>query len=416
MENRGGKIPSMEQKRYKYPKALEAFLRYVKIDTQSDENSPTSPSAEKEYDLLNLLKKELEELGYSPYIDEFGLLYCQIPGEEGMEKVGLCSHVDTASELTGKDVKPRIIENYDGGTIVLNENYSMSPKEFKSLENRIGQTLVVTDGNTLLGGDDKSGVAAIMEAARFYSEHPEIKHRPFAILFTVDEEIGRGADHFDAKKFGVDFAYTVDGDDYRDIAYDNFNAAHATVKIKGLAIHPGEAKGKMVNAASLAARFDALLGYEKRPEKTEGREGFNHLTSIEGNCDEAVLRYIIRNHDAKLLEEQRESFHQAGRELKRLFPAAEIEIEIGMDYRNMLDMVEKDRRSVDLAEKVYKELGIEYRNPPIRGGTDGSNFSYKGCITPNLGTGSYNHHGRYEFLSVEEFEKVIDILIALLKA
>ncbi len=400
----------------KYPEALEAFLRYVAVDTQSDENSPTSPSASKEYDLLRMLENELKELGYKPYIDEFGLLYCNVPGKAGLETVGLCSHVDTASELTGKNVKPRIIENYNGSVIELNETYSMSPKEFKSLEGRKGQTLVVTDGNTLLGGDDKAGVAAIMEAARYYAVHKEIEHRPFSILFTVDEEIGRGADHFDSKKFGADFAYTVDGDDYHDIAFDNFNASHATLEVHGVAVHPGEAKGVMVNAALVAMRFDELLGDYKKPSDTEGREGFIHLISMEGSVDRATLHYILRNHESSLLKRQKETLLAALEKLREEYPAAEIELEIGDDYRNMKEKVDADPRSVDLAKKVFEKLGIEYRFPPIRGGTDGANFSFKGCITPNLGTGSYNHHGRFEFLSVPEFEKVIDIVIGLLKA
>lgn len=404
------------EKIYKYPEALKDFLTYVQIDTQSDETSLTSPSTKKQYDLLHLLEKQLKELGYAPEINEYGLLYCRVPGKEGLETVGLCSHVDTASELTGKNVKPRIIEDYDGGTIKLNEHYSMSPEEFPSLRNRRGQTLVVTDGNTLLGGDDKAGVAAIMGVARYYAEHKDLPHRPFSILFTVDEEIGRGADHFDAKAFGADFAYTVDGDDYHDIAYDNFNAAHVDIKIKGVTIHPGEAKGKLVNAASLASRFDTMLGYDLRPEKTEGREGFNHLVSLKATGEEASMHYIVRNHEATLLKQQLAKFEEIAEELRKEFPTAEISLTTGVDYRNMKEKVDEDPRSVELAKKVFKELGIEAHCPPIRGGTDGANFSFKGCITPNLGTGSYNHHGRFEFLSIDEFEKIIDILVGLLKA
>lgn len=395
---------------------LTRFLGYVRIDTQSDATSPTAPSTKKQYDLLNLLEKQLKELGLSTHMSEYGVLYGYLDGEEGLDAIGLCSHVDTASELTGKNVNPRLIENYDGGRIILNEEYSMSPEEFPSLKGHEGDTLVVTDGTTLLGGDDKSGIAIIMEALQYYHDHPEVKHHPIRVCFTPDEEIGRGADHFDAKLFKADYAYTIDGDYPEDIAYDNFNAEHCTITFKGVTIHPGEAKDKMVNAARLACELDGLLDQNRRPEKTEGREGFTHLVSISGSVDSATMDYILRNHEASILNEQKQDILHAIEVLKKKYPTCEISAKFTLDYRNMKEKVMEDPRCIEHADEVYKHLGIAYRHPPIRGGTDGANFSFKGCITPNLGTGSYNHHGRFEFLSLRDFATMVEIVKEILKA
>ena len=396
-------------------KSLERFLRYVKIDTQSDDLSSSTPSSEKQLNLSRLLLKELEEMGIHGEIDEYGRLYAKLDGEKGYPTIGFNSHVDTALELSGKDVKPRVIENYDGGVIHLNETYSMDPEHFPRLQNRVGQTLVVTDGTTLLGADDKAGDAIIMSMLDYFISHPEVKHHPIAILFTPDEEIGRGPEHFDAKKFGADWAYTIDGDAPKNIEMENFNAAHANITISGVSIHPGEAKGKMVNAARLAGEFDALLPVNDRPEKTDGREGFNHLTHIEGEVDKATLSYILRNHDRAKLESQKEDFRKAVKALQKKYPSAQIALEIKDDYRNMKEVFDKDPRAIEHAVKVYRSLGIEPNFEPIRGGTDGATFSFLGCPTPNLGTGSYHHHGRYEFLSKEEFDQMISLCIALAK-
>ncbi len=395
--------------------SLKRFLRYVKIDTQSNDMSDDTPSNKKELNLTNLLKEELKELGIESEIDEYGRLYAHLKGEEGYPSIGFNSHVDTALELSGKDVKPQIIENYDGGTIRLNDIYSMNPTDFPRLKGREGDTLVVTSGDTLLGADDKAGVAIIMSALAYFVANPEIKHRPISILFTPDEEIGRGPEHFNKDKFGAEYAYTIDGDSYKNIEMENFNASHADIIIDGVSIHPGEGKNKMVNAARLAAEFDSYLPKNMRPEHTEGKEGFNHLISIEGTVDKANLHYILRNHDGKKLEKQKDDFKKAIEKLSKKYPKAKIELNIEDDYRNMKEIFDKDPRAIEHAVKVYKSLGIEPNFSPIRGGTDGATFSFKGCPTPNLGTGSYHHHGRYEFLSLKEFNKMIEIVIALAK-
>ena len=395
--------------------SLKRFLRYVKIDTQSNDMSDDTPSNEKELNLTRLLKEELNELGIESEIDEYGRLYAHLKGEEGYSSIGFNSHVDTALELSGKDVKPQIIENYDGGTIRLNDVYSMNPADFPRLKGREGDTLVVTSGDTLLGADDKAGVAIIMSALAYFVANPDIKHRPISILFTPDEEIGRGPEHFDKEKFGAEYAYTIDGDSYKNIEMENFNASHADIVIDGVSIHPGEGKNKMVNAARLAAEFDSYLSKNMRPEHTEGKEGFNHLISIDGTVDKAELHYILRNHDGKKLEKQKEDFKKAIEKLSKKYPKAKIKLHIEDDYRNMKEIFDKDPRAIEHAVKVYKSLGIEPNFSPIRGGTDGATFSFKGCPTPNLGTGSYHHHGRYEFLSLKEFNKMIEIVIALAK-
>ena len=395
---------------------LERFIRYIKIDTQSDDESSSTPSAMKEFDLLNLLKKELAELGIESEITKEGRLYAFLEGEKGMDVIGLNSHVDTALEMPGKDVKPQIIENYDGKTIKLNDEYSMSPEEFSSLKGHEGDTLVVTSGDTLLGGDDKAGVAVIMSVLAYLVKHKEVKHHPITILFTPDEEIGRGPEHFDAKKFGADYAYTIDGDYPDHIDYENFNAAHADVTIHGVGIHPGEAKGRMVNAISLGVLFDSMLGQEARPENTDGHEGFNHCGSFSGDVSKAELHYIIRNHDKAKFEAQKKKFEEIKEFIEKKYPTAKIDLEIGNDYRNMKEIIDQDPRALNHAVETLKKMGIKPVYAPVRGGTDGATFSFHGCPTPNLGTGSYNHHSRYEFLSVRDFNQMIEIVKELVKA
>ena len=395
---------------------LERFLRYIKIDTQSDDNSTSTPSAKKEYDLLNLLRKELLELGIEGEITKEGRLYAYLEGEKGLDVIGLNSHVDTALEMPGKNVKAQIIENYDGGYIKLNDEYGMSPKEFSSLKGHEGDTLVVTSGDTLLGGDDKAGVAVIMSVLAYLVKNKEIKHHPIAVLFTPDEEIGRGPEHFDAKKFGADYAYTVDGDYPDHIDIENFNAAHADVTIHGVGIHPGEAKGRMVNAISLGVLFDSMLGQEARPEKTDGHDGFNHCGSFTGDVSKAELHYIIRNHDKEKFLAQKKKFEEIKGFIEKKYPTAKIDLEMGDDYRNMKEIIDEDPRALNHAVEVFKKMGIEPVHAPVRGGTDGATFSFLGCPTPNLGTGSYNHHSRYEFLSVRDFNRMIEIVKELVKA
>ena len=395
---------------------LERFLRYIKIDTQSDDESTSTPSAKKEYDLLNLLRKELLELGIEGEITKEGRLYAFLDGEKGLDVIGLNSHVDTALEMPGKNVKAQIIENYDGGYIKLNDEYQMSPKEFSSLKGHEGDTLVVTSGDTLLGGDDKAGVAVIMSVLAYLVKNKEVKHHPIAILFTPDEEIGRGPEHFDAKKFGADYAYTIDGDYPDHIDIENFNAAHADVTIHGVGIHPGEAKGRMVNAISLGVLFDSMLGQEARPENTDGHDGFNHCGSFSGDVSKAELHYIIRNHDKEKFEAQKKNFLEIKEFIENKYPTAKIDLEMGDDYRNMKEIIDEDPRALNHAVEVFKKMGIEPVHAPVRGGTDGATFSFLGCPTPNLGTGSYNHHSRYEFLSVRDFNQMIEIVKELVKA
>ena len=395
---------------------LERFLRYIKIDTQSDDESTSTPSAKKEYDLLNLLRKELLELGIEGEITKEGRLYAFLEGEKGLDVIGLNSHVDTALEMPGKNVKAQIIENYDGGYIKLNDEYQMSPKEFSSLKGHEGDTLVVTSGDTLLGGDDKAGVAVIMSVLAYLVKNKEVKHHPIAILFTPDEEIGRGPEHFDAKKFGADYAYTIDGDYPDHIDIENFNAAHADVTIHGVGIHPGEAKGRMVNAISLGVLFDSMLGQEARPENTDGHDGFNHCGSFTGDVSKAELHYIIRNHDKEKFEAQKKKFLEIKEFIEKKYPTAKIDLEMGDDYRNMKEIIDEDPRALNHAVEVFKRMGIEPVHAPVRGGTDGATFSFLGCPTPNLGTGSYNHHSRYECLSVRDFNQMIEIVKELVKA
>ena len=395
---------------------IARFLKYVKIDTQSNEESPSVPSDPKELNLTREIQKDLKALGIESEIDEFGILYGKLEGDPSLDPIGLNAHVDTASECSGKDVKPQIIENYDGGTIVLNETYSMSPSDFPTLGEHIGDTLIVTSGDTLLGADDKAGISIIMAVLSYYAHHPEIKHHPICFCFTPDEEIGRGPDHFDAKKFGAKYAYTIDGGNWQEIAVATFNAAHADIVIHGVSIHPGEAKDKMVNASTVAFAFDRELSPLKRPEHTADYEGFNHLTSITGSVDLAKMHYILRNHDASKLEEQKKEILQAAEKVKRAYPCAKIEVEIGDDYRNMKEILDQKPEAIETAVAAFKALGYTPVFPPIRGGTDGATFSFKGCPTPNLGTGSYNHHGRFEYLSIREWNIMVEIVKQIMKA
>ena len=397
-------------------KDIQRFLDYVQIDTQSDDSSFTVPSTAKQLNLSRKLQEDLKELGIDSELDEFGVVYAKLPGVEGLDPIGLNAHVDTALECSDENVKPKVIENYDGGVIELGHGYSMSPKEFPHLADHIGDTLITTSGDTLLGADDKAGLALIMAALDYFVSHPEVPHHPICILFTPDEEIGRGPDHVDPKKFGAKFAYTLDGGNEEVIACETFNAAHADVILHGVSIHPGEAKGKMVNAANLAIEFDGLLPQKKRPQFTEDKEGFVHLTGMEGEVDQAKMHYIIRDHDLNLLESLKGEFHKAKKTLEEKYPSCVIELSIKDDYRNMKQILDLHPEAIEKATKAFKALDIEPIFPPIRGGTDGATFSFKGCPTPNLGTGSYNHHGRFEYLSVDEFNKMIEIVKEIVKA
>jgi len=397
-------------------KDIQRFIDYVKIDTQSDDASEATPSTAKQYDLLRKLQADLKELGIESELDEYGRVYARLEGEKGLDPIGLNAHVDTALECSDYNVKPKVIENYDGGVIELGAGYSMSPKEFASLGDHVGDTLITTSGDTLLGADDKAGLALIMATLDHFVSHPEEKHHPICILFTPDEEIGRGPEHFNPKKFGAKYAYTIDGGVYNEIACETFNAAHADVTLHGISIHPGEAKGKMVNASDMAFAFDHALPAEKRPQFTEGYEGFNHLTGMVSGVDEAKMHYIIRNHDRAKLEEQKEEFRKAREAVLKQYPGTTVELEIGDDYRNMKEVIDQCPECVEKVRKAYEKLGIEPIWKPIRGGTDGAGFSFAGVPTPNLPTGSFNHHGRFEYLSVKEFHIIKQVLIEILRA
>lgn len=397
----------------------DRFIRYVKIDTQSDPSSATSPSTLKQLDLSRLLVEELKALGAKKVkLDPYGVVYAQVPGNvPGAKKIGLVAHVDTAGEMSGKNVKPRLIKQYQGEDIVLNtkKNIVMKVSEFPYLKRVIGQDIIVTDGTTLLGADDKAGIAIIMEVVRYFSEHPQVKHGDIKIAFTPDEEIGRGVEHFDVDYFDADFAYTLDGSDMQVINFENFNAASADVLIKGTSIHPGDAKDKMVNAILVAMEFNHLLPKEEVPHLTEGYQGFNHVTNIEGEVEQAKMHYILRNHDRRKLEKQKQDFLNAAINLNHRYGEKTVTVTIKDSYQNMGPLLKENTEALDRVYETYRHLGIEVMAMPIRGGTDGAQLSYRGLLTPNLGTGGYNFHGKYEFVSLTQMKKMVDVVVDLLK-
>lgn len=389
---------------------LERFINYVKIDTRSEEESTSTPSTKKQFDLLKLLVKELNNLKVENELTKEGRLYAFVPGNPELKGIGLCAHVDTAPDFSGENVNPQVIEKYKGDDIKLvNSDRVLSPNEYPRLKVEVGNTLITTDGTTLLGADDKAGVAIIMEVIENVLKLKVEERHPMYILFTPDEEIGRGAEIFDRNKFKADFAYTFDGSEPNIINIETFNAKSATINIVGKAIHPGDAKGIMINAALVLSEFINMLPRNMIPSKTEGHQGFNHLTGIEGNVDKASMNYIIRNHDFNKLLKQEETFKKIAAKLQKKYPAAKIELKISDSYKNMLGIIIDKPACKNHIENVYKKLGIAFEYAPIRGGTDGTTFSYMGCPTPNLGTGSYNHHGPYEFAVLEEMEELVKI-------
>lgn len=395
--------------------ASQRFLKYITFDTQSDENSQSVPSTSKQLALAEVLAQELRELGVdNAEVDSNGIVYGRIPANTDAKRdaIGLIAHMDTAGEMSGKDVKARIIPSYDGGVIELNEEYSMDPERFPELQAVIGDDLIVTDGTTLLGNDDKAGIAIIMEAvSRILSENPE--HGDIAIAFTPDEEIGLGVAHFDIDRFNVDYAYTVDGESADSIDYETFNAAMAMVHFKGRAIHPGSAKNQMINAAGAAVDYASLMPSWMKAEHTEGREGFIHLLSMSGECEHAVLQYLIHDHDKKAFEEKKELMRRAADYINARIPGV-CTLEIRDQYENMKDYMHGDFRSVRRAEKALRKAGIEPVSHAVRGGTDGAMLTQKGLNTPNLGTGGGNCHGRYEFASINKMEKLADVVCSIL--
>ncbi len=397
---------------------LDRFLKYVKVDTMScDKNSTQTPSTEKQYDLANILKDELITLGLKDVeINEYCTVYATLPAnKEGYDKIGFLAHMDTIPEVSGTNVRPNVVV-FDGNPIRLgNTDKYLKIEDFSSLKKQVGHTIITTDGTTVLGCDDKGGIAIIMQMLEDIVTK-NLPHGEIHVAFTPDEEIGTGVLKFDTSKFPVDYAYTVDGGDYTEFSYETFNAAQATVKIKGFEIHPGFAKGKMINASLLAMEFNSLLNPNERPEYTSGYDGFNHLTEMNGSIGEATLHYIIRNHDLLLLEKQKEEFYSAASFLNKKYPNSTT-VEIKDQYKNMRVLIEKDMRCVDKALKAYKDASVDVYCTATRGGTDGSQLTFMGINTPNLGTGGYNEHGVFEYADLNEMTKMLEVatLIATTK-
>lgn len=403
-----------------FEKTKERLIRYAKIDTRSDYFSETIPSTEKQFDLLNLLVDELTEIGMEDVTlnPQNAFVTATLPAntDKDIPAIGFIAHVDTA-DFNSVNVQPNVVENYDGSAITLNEaeNIVMDPIDFPNLNNYIGETLITTDGTTLLGADDKAGIAEIVTAVEYLIQHPEIEHGKVRVAFGPDEEIGRGADHFDADGFDVDFAYTMDGGPEGELEYESFNAAGATLTITGKNIHPGTAKGKMINAVTIMADFMNKLPVLEVPEYTEGREGFYHVSDVEGTVDQAELRMIIRDHDRDIFEERKQFVRNLVNELNDEYPSEPIALELYDQYYNMGEIIEKDMTPVELAQNAMEVLNIQPRIHPIRGGTDGSKISFMGIPTPNIFAGGENMHGRYEFVSVETMEKATNVIIKIIE-
>ncbi len=395
-------------------KLIERFLRYVRIDTESVPDVQQYPSSEKQKDLLSLLNSELAEMGISAHMDEYGYVYAVIPANVQCDyTLGFIAHVDTSSAVSGKNVKPVVTRNYDGKDIALAEGRTLSPVDFPDLANHIGQTVISSDGTTLLGADDKAGVAAIMQLAQTLATHSEIPHGKIVIAFTPDEEVGRGTDFFDVKGFGADGAYTVDGGGAGELEYENFNAASAKVKVTGLSVHPGSAKNVMINANLILMELQGMLPVEQNPRYTSGYEGFFHLDSMQGTCDEATAYYIIRDHDRDKFERKKKLFEEVVAFLNAKYGEKTVEVEIEDSYYNMKEKVLPHIHLVENAVKAMEKAGVTPKVVPIRGGTDGARLSYEGLPCPNLFTGGYNCHGRYEYAVAEEMDKCLQVLLNL---
>lgn len=400
-------------------KILDRFLRYVAIDTQSDENSESQPSAAKELDLLKLLCKELNDMGVEATLDEYGYVMGTLPSniDKKVPAIGFIAHVDTSPDASGANVKPQIIENYDGSNIALKgvPGLYLKPSEFPELLAHKGETIITTDGTTLLGADDKAGVAEIMNAVQYMVEHPEFKHGDIKIGFTPDEEIGRGVVKFDVKKFGADYAYTMDGGEIGELEFENFNAASAKIHIQGRNVHPGYAKDKMKNAILIGMEFNDLLPIGQRPELTEGYDGFFHIISFKGSVEEADFGYIIRDHDRKKFEEKKELIEQCVKFINVKYGEGTATLEVKDQYYNMREQVEPYYFIVETAVKAMEMAGVKPKIQPIRGGTDGANLSFKGLPCPNIFAGGMNFHGKMEFAPLENIEKASEVVLNIIK-
>lgn len=390
---------------------LNRFLKYVKIDTMSDDTTGLTPSTNKQYDLANILVEELKELGLTNvFVDDnctvFGTLEAT---NKDMDRIGFLAHMDTIPEVSGKNVMPKVIKNYDGSIIELGNNEKLDPNEFPQLKNEINHTLITTSGDTVLGADDKAGIAIIMTMLDNVIKN-KVEHGLIKVAFTPDEEIGTGILSFNVDNFDVDYAYTIDGEYYKEFSYENFNAASAHVTFKGFEIHPGSAKNMMVNASKIAMEFNSLLPSFQAPEYTEGYEGFNHLTNMNGETGFASLDYILRNHSLELLEKQKNDFINAMNFINSKYGANTCIVEIKDSYKNMRQEIEKDMRCVDKALNSYKNLGIDVIVAPTRGGTDGARLTFMGIKTPNIGTGGYNCHGIHEYADLDEMSIIVNLI------
>lgn len=398
----------------------DRLLKYVAFDTQSDELTNMTPSTPGQMVFASYLKDELEKMGLEEIsLDDNGYLMATLPANNGRTDgpvLGFIAHLDTSPDMSGKHVRPRIVKNYGGGAIELNakENITLSPEEFPELNNYLGQDLIVTDGTTLLGADDKAGIAEIITAVEYLQTHPEIKHGKIRIAFNPDEEIGLGAHKFDVKKFGCDFAYTMDGGAVGELEFENFNAASAKVTIKGRNVHPGSAKHKMINSMRVATQFIVMLPRWETPEHTEGYEGFYHLVGIEGTVEKTVLSYIIRDHDRARFESRKREIEHLVRKTNMEFPGC-ASVEIRDQYYNMREKIEPVMHIVEIAEKSMREAGVEPKVQPIRGGTDGAQLSFMGLPCPNIFAGGENFHGRYEFVAIQSMEKATDVIVNICK-
>lgn len=396
---------------------VERFLNYTQFDTQSAEESQTVPSTAKQLVFARYLKKELEDEGLQDVeMDEKGYIYATLPAncKQEVPTIGFISHYDTSPDCSGAGIKPRIVEHYDGQDIELSQGIVLSPQKFPELLGHVGEDLIVTDGHTLLGADDKAGIAEIVQAMTWLRDHPEVKHGRIRVAFNPDEEIGMGAHHFDVEKFGCQWAYTMDGGDLGELEYENFNAASAKILIKGVSVHPGYAKGKMVNANALAAEFAAMLPADERPETTEGYEGFYHLIGLQANTEQGKLSYIIRDHDRQKFEARKRFVKACAEKMNQKYGEGTVTADVNDQYYNMREKIEPDNMHViDLVLKAMQQAGVAPRVKPIRGGTDGAQLSFKGLPCPNIFAGGLNFHGPFEFVPIQSMEKAMQVVIKI---
>ena len=401
---------------YKTMNITERFLNYTKFDTQSNEDSTSVPSTEKQLVFANYLKEELVREGLTDVeMDDKGYVYATLKGntKKPVPTIGFISHYDTSPDCSGKDVKARIVENYQGGDIELSPGIVSSPTKFPELNSHVGEDLIVTDGHTLLGADDKAGIAEIMQAMCYLRDHDEIKHGDIRVGFNPDEEIGMGAHHFDVEKFGCQWAYTMDGGDLGELEFENFNAAGAKVVIKGVSVHTGYAKGKMINANRLACEFNSLIPETDIPETTEGYQGFYHLISMETRTEEAKMSYIIRDHDREKFEDRKQFFLDIANKMNAKYGEGTVSVKLNDQYYNMKEKIDDNMHVIDIVLRAMQETGVRPKVEPIRGGTDGAQLSFKGLPCPNIFAGGVNFHGPYEFVSIQVMQKAVDVIVKI---